>query len=120
MSVQIEFVSVVVKKSAIKQKYGPGIKSFISNFGPFDGPVTDSDSHLLKDGAMSSSSAQAICRSFERAGLQGLSEDGQAWVDFCVIDELAGPTRSCDWIIYDSKTRTARHRDDTVASQSDL
>ena len=111
MSVQIEFISVVIKKSSVEAKYSEGIKAFISSYGPFDGPVNDSDDYLLKEGSMSPDGARFICQFYEAIGLRGLSEDESTWIDFCVVDQLMGPTRPCDWLVYDRKSCTATYKE---------
>jgi len=112
MTVAIEFISIVVKKSAVQEKWGGGISAYKRWKGPFNGSVYDEDDYLLKEGTMSPLEAQDICSEYEAFGLQGRSIDGTSWVDFCVIDELKGPTLKCDWIVYDYNRGLARHIDD--------
>ena len=112
MSVVIEFISIVAKRTAIEQRYKGGIAAFIKFKGPYDCVIYDKDEYLYKEGTMSPSAAKDICSEYERAGLRGKSEDGKSWIDFCIIDELMGPTLECDWIFYDRKRRIAWHIDD--------
>jgi hypothetical protein len=65
------------------------------------------DDHFVKFGAMGPNDIHAIAEDMESIGLIGITEQNgeQVWTDYCVIDELMGPTLQCNWIKYDRKTR---------------
>jgi len=116
MTVSVEFISIVVRKLAVEEKWQGGVKAYKRWKGPFNGAVYDEDQFLLKEGTMNPVEAQDICREYEAFGLQGRSADGTTWIDFCVVDELTGPTLKCDWIVYDHNRGLARHVDDQTHS----
>lgn len=111
MSIPIEFLNAIVKRSALDRVYPGGSAAYISDHGAFDGRVRAYDEYLVKVGAMSPDVIKMICDSWTELGLTDTTEVSgiKQWEDFCVVDELMGPTLKCDWIIYDPKNRKARH-----------
>ena len=107
--IPIEFLNLVIKRSALDRVYKGSSSAFITAYEPFDGRVNAYDQDLVKFGAMGPNDIHEIARDMESLGLIGVSESNsqQVWTDFCVIDELMGPTLECDWIHYDGKSRTA-------------
>lgn len=108
MTVPIEFLSLVINRTALDSIFEGGSEAFIKMNGPFDGRVKAYDESLIKFGAMSSNDILEIADFLESIGLVGVSRcDGEEmWTDFCVLDELMGPTLRCDWIHYSSESRT--------------
>ncbi len=108
MTIPIEFISLVIRRSALDRVFKGGSEAFIQIYGPFDGRVNAFDDSLVKFGAMSSNDIFEIAKRLEALGLIGVSKEGseEIWKDFCVVDELSGPTLRCDWISYDLKTRS--------------
>jgi hypothetical protein len=107
MPVPIEFFNLVILRSALDEKYEGGSAAFIDDHGPFDGHVRAYDADLVKFGAMNPSDKYV-----ESLGLAGVIKQGDidSWGDFCVMDELMGPTLPCEWIEYDRENRLAALR----------
>lgn len=105
--IPIEFLNLVIKRSSLDRFYPGGASVFIQNHEPFDGQVNAYDDHFVKFGAMGPNDIHAIAEDMESLGLIGITEQNgeQVWTDYCVIDELIGPTLQCNWIKYDRKTR---------------
>ena len=109
MSVPIEFFNLVILRSALDTKYEGGSAAFIDGHGPFDGHVRAYDADLVKFGAMNPSDMLSRTKYVESLGLVGVIKQGdiESWGDFCVMDELMGPTLPCEWIEYDRENRSA-------------
>lgn len=107
--IRIEFLSLVVRRSALDRVYRDGSSGFIRDHAHFDDRINTYDEALIKFGAMSPHDIHKIAQKMESLGLTGIVDlDGeQHWCDFCVVDELMGPSLKCDWIQYETKTRTA-------------
>jgi hypothetical protein len=109
MPVPIEFFNLVILRSALDEKYEGGSSAFIDEHGPFDCHVRAFDADLVKFGAMNPSDMLSSTKYVESFGLTGVIKRGdtEIWCDFCVLDELMGPTLPCDWIEYDRAIRSA-------------
>jgi hypothetical protein len=107
--ISIEFINLIIKRSALDRVYAGGSAKFILDNEPFDGYVRAYDESLVKFGAMNPNDIQVIAKHLESIGLVGISKknDEELWVDFCVVDELMGATLACDWIHYDRESRSA-------------
>jgi hypothetical protein len=113
MTIQLQFLNLVLPISMIAQKYPGGWERYKRDYGLSDpsASVTDRptyDEHLFKDSAMSPHDMEQLVRDWEKLGFVGIVEENgeQIWKEMCVVDELFGPTLRCDWIKYDRKTRT--------------
>jgi hypothetical protein len=106
--VPIEFLNLIIKRSALDHIYAGGSAAFIKEHEPFDGRVNAYDEHLVKFGVTDSADIRKIALDMDAIGLVGVSHtnDEPEWADYCVIDELMGPTLQCDWIQYDTKSRS--------------
>lgn len=109
MSIPIQFVNLVIRRSSIDRVYPGGSSKFLSDYGPFDGIARASDDHLVKFGAMSASDIDEFIKPLKELGLKGLVENQGvlAWQDYCVIDELFGFSEICGWLTYNRRMRTA-------------
>jgi len=107
--VPIQFLNLIIKRSALDRVYSGGSSAFISENGPFDGKINAYDEHLVKFGTTDSSDIGSIAGRIEAIGLIGITkdEDKSVWTDYCVIEEAMGPTLRCDWIEYDWKKAEA-------------
>ncbi len=108
MLIPIEFLNLIIKRSSLDRIYPGGSPAFITKHEPFDGRVNAYDEDFVKFGAMGPSDIHAIAEDMESLGLIGVTDKSgeQFWTDYCVIDELMGPTLRCDWIKYNGKSRT--------------
>jgi hypothetical protein len=106
--IPIEFLNLIIKRSSLDKIYPGGSSAFITNHEPFDGQVNAYDEDFVKFGAMGPGDIHAIAEDMESLGLIGVTDRSgeQFWIDYCVIDELFGPTLHCDWIKYDRKFKT--------------
>jgi hypothetical protein len=115
VAVFVEFISVVVRRDAIDERYKGGWDSFVDDV---PNRTMCADRHLARVGFMSPTDAKIYVDSLERKGLTYL-RDGKA-VDLVVVDELRGPMVDCDWIEHgqtaldaERSVRACRmHRDD--------
>jgi hypothetical protein len=95
MPVLIEAISVVIKRSAIEEKYPGGFAAF-EREAPFTGPedMFCADAELARIGLMAPVDSQQFCERLEALGFSSAREA----VDVVVIDEVTGPTVPCDWV----------------------
>jgi hypothetical protein len=107
--IPIEFLNLVIKRSALDRVYPGGSSAFIKEREPFDGRVKAFDESLVKFGAMGSNVINKLAQEMESIGLVGITRinNQECWADFCVIDQLMGPTACCKWIRYDRTMKTA-------------
>jgi len=106
LAVPIEFISLVVQRAALDRVYPGGSEAFIKNHGPFDGHVQAYDDKLVKFGAMGSDVISDLADYLQKLGLTAthLENGEEFWADFCVVDQLFGPTKECVWLTYDRRT----------------
>ncbi len=112
MSVPIEFISLVIRRSSLDKSYPGGSTQFIKDYGPFDNRVNAFDSDLVKFGAMNPRDIDDLITELTTYGLEGRPKTTQSdeWIDFCIIDELLGITGTCHWMVYERSTREAQYK----------
>ena len=102
MAVALEFINVIVRIDAIREKCRGGWEQFLVDREKEIGSVAWYDDHLYRDGAMNPFGAESLVSYLIEKGLTGYREaDGKPveWVDFCVT-ELFGATLICDWVAF--------------------
>ena len=95
MSVLVEAISVVVRRSAIEARYAGGWAAFEHDV-PNGTLCADGD--LARVGFMSPPDAQAFIAALEQDGLRFLV-DGVA-TDLAVVDQQHGPLNPCRWLAF--------------------
>jgi len=95
MSVLIEATSVVIRRSAIDEKYPGGLDAFIRN-APRQ---FCRDKFLVRVGFMATEDVRPYIEMLESHGLVFLNEKEEA-VDLLVADQLSGITTACDWAYF--------------------
>jgi hypothetical protein len=95
VAVFVEFISVIVRRDAIDERYTGGWDSFVEDV---PNRTLCADGSLARVGFMSPTDTKIYVDGLERKGLTYL-RDGKA-VDLVVVDELRGPMVDCDWIEY--------------------
>ena len=93
MALLIEGISVVIRRSAVEEKYPggfDGVKDRVPN------KAFCADDHLVRVGFMSPADVESFCGVLEEHGLTYLA-DGIAQ-DIVVIDQQRGPLAPCEWV----------------------
>jgi len=101
MSVRLEFISFIVRRDKIDQKYPGGWDQCLKVHKNFIGGRVWYDNYLLRNGAMDSEDIKYLLEYWVSLGFEGIvTKNGQEnWGDdLCVVDALGGPTLPCDWI----------------------
>lgn len=93
MAVLVEGISVVVKRSALTERYPGGWNGLVENC---PNKTFCADSDLTRIGFMAPKDVGTFVQDLEVAGLI-FQEDGAA-VDLAVVDQMRGPTTRCDWL----------------------
>jgi hypothetical protein len=93
MAVLVEGISGVVRVEAIRDRYPGGWPAFRAG-APNE--TLCSDDELARLGFMVPGDVEAFIESLERSGLRFL--DAGSAMDCVVVDQLRGPTVSCQWI----------------------
>jgi hypothetical protein len=94
MAVLLEAISVIVKRKSIDGKITGGWLRFIEAV-PNGSLCTDGE--LARVGFMTPTDVTQFLQTLEDIGLTFLTDEGSA-VDFCVVDQLRGPTTDVDWL----------------------
>lgn len=93
MSVYIEMLNVVVRRSAIDAKFPGGFEAF-SRARPNE--TLCADDHLARVGFMGGCDVEQYVTELQESGLLFL--ENETAVDMVVIDMLGGPTTACSWV----------------------
>ena len=96
MSVLVEGISVIVRKETLQAKYPGGLVQYW-----MDCPNATfcHDSHLVRVGFMAATDVRVWLDRLEERGLV-LEDEHETAVDIVVVDQLEGPTRACDWLLW--------------------
>jgi hypothetical protein len=95
MAVFVEFISVIVRRDAIDERYTGGWGGFVEDV---PNRTLCADSRLARVGFMNPADTKTYVDGLERKGLSYL-RDGKA-VDLVVVDQLRGPVVDCNWVEY--------------------
>jgi len=107
MAVALEFIDIIIRADAIRQKFPHGWSGFLADFEDLIGATVWFDDHLVRTGAMSAADIEMLVEFWGSQGLdpyRKLGENALEWTDLCVsqgIGRFAAPTARCDWIAYD-------------------
>lgn len=93
MSVLVEGITLVVKRTVVDQKYTGGLPQYASNCpnGSFC-----ADEHLARVGFISPKTVEDYVGALEAKGLVSV-KDGRV-IDVAVVDQLDGLVATCDWL----------------------
>lgn len=94
MAVLVEAISVIVRISAIHEKFDGGWLAFLASC---PNQTLCEDQKLVRVGFMEPSDVENYVTFLEDQGLCYCDSDGQA-IDIIVIDQLRGPAAQCDWV----------------------
>jgi hypothetical protein len=114
MAVFIQYISVVVQISVIKEVSGEGgFETYLESMKPTIGECVWHDDHLLVESGMSPHEVEIIVNAWVERGLTSVAENGEQreWKDLCVVDHFKGPTLPCSWLEFDHESHTAWHTD---------
>jgi hypothetical protein len=117
MSVQLEFINLIIPIKTIEEKYPGGWEQCLSDYRHSLGGAVWYDDHLFRLGAMSPDGMKFLIDSWEELGFTGYEVEGgeSRWVDMCVVEELfSAPTLECDWIIIGDRSATLRGKPPTL------
>ncbi len=101
MAVELEFINVIVRIDAIREKFPGGWGAFLQDFGWRIGSIGWYDDHLYREGAMNPEDTKCLVDQWIDLGLQVYREENGKpveWIDICVTDTFFGPTLKCDWL----------------------
>ena len=93
MPVMLEYISVIIPRKVLEEKYPPGFRSFRSSFG---GRAFCCDRYITRVSFMGPQGVDWFIEEMARWGLVYI-EDGKC-VDMAVVDWLSGPCVPCDWL----------------------
>lgn len=103
MSVLVEAISVVVRRTTLQEKYPGGFAAYRADC---PNQTFCADAYLARVGFMDPSDVQQFVGHLQMRGLEFLVDGAVA--DIAVLDQLRGPTMSCEWL------RFARNADGTA------
>ena len=110
MPVMLEYISVIIPREVLEEKYPPGFRSFRSSFG---GRVFCCDRYIARVSFMGPQGVDWFIEEMSRWGLVYI-EDGKC-VDMAVVDWFSGPCVPCDWLadnVITDGCRSVAHVDD--------
>lgn len=96
MAILIEAISVVIKRSAIDQKFPSGWEAFVENC---PNQTLCADSALARVGFMSPVDVESYVKQLEKIGFIYL-QAGEA-IDLVVADQQRGLSAKCKWVEFD-------------------
>lgn len=106
MSIQCEFIDLIIPIKNIDLVYSGGFKKFKKDhIAGFNGRLKHDD-YLFRDGAMNPKDIKFLIEKWENMGLKGVEDINgkKQWKDFCVVEGMfGGPTLQCDWIEFDGE-----------------
>ena len=110
MPVMLEYISVIIPREVLEEKYPGGFRSFRS----FDGErVFCCDRYVARVSFMGPQGVDWFIEEMSRWGLVYI-EDGKC-VDMAVVDWFSGPCVPCDWLadyVIGDGCRSVAHVDD--------
>ena len=108
MAVGLEFVSLVLKRSAIDLKYPGGSDAYLKECGDCVGISVSYDEFLIRQSAMSSRDLEQLIQSWQSYGLivRKRVKSKMSWIDMCVVHAFCGPSKPCDWLAFDQDTQS--------------
>jgi len=110
MPVMLEYISVIIPRKVLEEKYPPGFRSFRSSFG---GRVFCCDRYIARVSFMGPQGVDWFIEEMSRWGLVYI-EDGKC-VDMAVVDWFSGACVPCDWLadyVIGDGCRSVAHVDD--------
>ena len=97
MSVLIEGISVVVRNETLEEKYPGGVVAYCLGC---PNQTFCSDGRLTRVGFMVPNDVGFFVRILQKRGLLWADSE-KRFRDIAVVDQLAGPTSTCDWLVYE-------------------
>lgn len=110
MAIQLEFINIIVPVWTINEKYPSGWVGYLNDYGIKLGRVAWHDDHLVRTaGVMDPDMADGLIAQWSRMGFQATEWVGgkEVWKDFCVVDSFGVSIHDCDWLTFDSASRSA-------------
>jgi hypothetical protein len=97
MSVLIEGISVVVRNETLEEKFPGGAVAYC-----LDCPnkTFSTDGRLTRVGFMVPNDVGFFVRCLQKRGLLWVDSE-KRFRDVAVVDQLSGPTSTCDWLVYE-------------------
>jgi len=104
MSIQLEFINLIVPIKTIEEKYPGGWEKCLTDHIDLIGGRVWYDEFLFRDGAMNPMDIGHLVKQWEKFGFH--THDGgdkpTKWIDVCVVEVMfGGATLPCDWIEVD-------------------
>jgi hypothetical protein len=101
MSVELNFITLIVRKDAVERLTPPGRALVLALFE--ESPrVTRQDAHILATDFMNPKDVGWALERLKGAGLRTLEGVGpaEAWIEAAVVDTHTGPTRPAPWLAF--------------------
>lgn len=95
MSVLIECISVVVRRSAIERVFPGGLEGYLEIV---PNQAFCCDTHLTRAGFMHPDDVGAFVTELQRHGLRFL--ENETFVEIAIVDQMQGPSRPCGWLSF--------------------
>jgi uncharacterized protein (TIGR02452 family) len=122
MSIQLEFISLLIPRRVVEKHYPGGWEAYKrENRGIVNSKNYNVwyDDLLVKEGAMDPMSMEFLVNKWKDLGVKTVSDNGKKWVDVCVADQFGGPTLPCDWLVL-NKNGTVSMKQDKQDSTGDF
>jgi hypothetical protein len=110
VAIALEFIDIIVPIAKIRETYPGGWEQCLRDYRPQCGRRVWYDQHLFRDGAMGPAQARQLVEGWAVLGFEPIgNRHGQLyWKDLCVVEwRQRGPTRACEWLVFDRTSRTA-------------
>jgi len=114
VSIALEFLDVIVPIARIRDSYPGGWEQCLHDYSARIGERVWYDRHLFRDGALSPAEVRRLVEGWEVIGFEPIGTRrggvrvGLYWKDVCVVNwRQGGPTRPCEWLVFDQSSRTA-------------
>lgn len=109
MAIQLEFINVIAPIQTIWEWYPSGWAGFLRDHASKLGRVAWYDDHLVRvGGAMEPAMVEGLIAHWTQSGFQATERvcGNEVWRDFCVVDSFGNSLHRCDWLMFDSASRT--------------
>jgi len=97
MAIILEAISVVIKHDSILKKYPNGVLGFLADISSFKAPW-HTDFEVSRVGFFDPNEMHAYLRVLEQRGLVFTMDSTYNNCDFCIVDMISGPTKTCPWL----------------------
>jgi len=101
MSVQLEYINLIVPIKTIDKKYPGGWQQCLTDYESEIGSSVWFDEHLFREGAMNDFEIHLMLERWKELGFKTHvgGKNIKKWVDVCVVEVMLGDERvPCSWL----------------------